>query len=102
MRFQCHPRKLRVLSLEYRLFRFCHSKNDETKHDKLDDIVLPDIPTTCCMSGCANCVWIEYANKLNEIFKDGGEKSLKIIEEKITDPNMKAFLKMELKLSNKT
>lgn len=102
MRFPSLPKRLPVANIKYCFFRSCHSKNDGCTNDNLDDIELPDVPTTCCMSGCANCVWIEYANKLNEIFKDGGEKSLKIIDEKITDPNMKAFLKMELKLSNKT
>lgn len=102
MRFPSHSRRLPVSQLKYCLSRSCHSNNGGITDDKLDDIKLPDVPTTCCMSGCANCVWIDYANKLNEIFKDGGEKSLKIIEEKITDPNMKAFLKMELKLASKT
>jgi hypothetical protein len=52
------------------------------------------------MSACPNCVWIEYANQLNELFRDGGEKSLKIIEEKVTDPNMKAFLITELRIAS--
>jgi len=34
------------------------------------------------------------------MFRDGGEKSLKIIEEKVTDPNMKAFLITELKIAS--
>ncbi|PSN36847.1 Oxidoreductase-like domain-containing protein 1 [Blattella germanica] len=64
---------------------------------------LPEEPTTCCMSGCANCVWIEYAEELSKIYEDGGEKAKEIILSKVTDPNTRAFLMMELKnLSDKT
>ncbi|KAG8231035.1 hypothetical protein J437_LFUL010813 [Ladona fulva] len=53
-------------------------------------------PTTCCMSGCANCVWIQYAEELSKRYRDGGEKAREAIM-KISDPNMKAFLLTELK-----
>ncbi|KAL1116019.1 hypothetical protein AAG570_005514 [Ranatra chinensis] len=69
---------------------------------KLDNsIELPEEPTDCCMSGCANCVWIDYAEELMELFKDGGEKYKKIITEKVKDPNMQAFLLTELKKMQK-
>ncbi|XP_044020986.1 putative uncharacterized protein DDB_G0272456 [Aphidius gifuensis] len=54
-------------------------------------------PTTCCMSGCTNCVWIEYADKLSEKLKNSNDDVQKIIMNKIQDPNMRAFLSMELK-----
>ena len=60
------------------------------------DIQLPDPPTTCCMSGCANCVWIEYAQELAVLYKDGGkaaEKVMKVIE----DPSIKIFISLELR-----
>jgi len=60
------------------------------------DGITPEIPTNCCMSGCANCVWIQYAEELAKFYEDGGEKARKAIEE-IDDPMMKAFLQMELK-----
>lgn len=59
---------------------------------------LPEEPTTCCMSGCANCVWIEYAEKIKNILVDSDKKQVaQIILDKVQDPNMKAFLSMELK-----
>lgn len=62
---------------------------------------IPEPPTTCCMSGCANCVWIEYAEKLTAYFKDGGDKARKHILDSVTDSNMRAFLMMELRTMNK-
>ena len=55
----------------------------------------PDPPTTCCMTGCANCVWIEHAEKLKEYYSDGGSKAREEIM-KIEDPNMRAFLLLEI------
>jgi hypothetical protein len=49
------------------------------------------------MSGCENCVWIQYAQELTEMYKDSGTTAQKIIFEKIKDPTMQVFLKMELK-----
>lgn len=62
----------------------------------------PEEPTTCCMSGCANCVWLDYAEKLSAYFKDGGERAIKEINEKVQDPNIKTFLLHELRMRNKT
>jgi hypothetical protein len=53
------------------------------------------------MSGCANCVWLEYAEKLSRYYRDGGEEAFKKIQEKVTDPNMKAFLLHELRMKQK-
>lgn len=69
--------------------------SDDKKWELPPDLLEP--PTNCCMSGCGNCVLIEYAEKLTKHFKDGGEKAQKIILEKIDDPNMKAFLLTELR-----
>ncbi|GAB1599307.1 oxidoreductase-like domain-containing protein 1 [Argonauta hians] len=56
----------------------------------------PDPPTDCCMSGCANCVWITYAEEMKKYYcSDGVEKALKEIEA-IEDVSLKAFLKVEL------
>ena len=57
----------------------------------------PEPPITCCMSGCANCVWIDYADELKAYYNDGGEKAMKAVEN-IEDPSLKAFIKLELSL----
>ncbi|CAM1318685.1 OXLD1 (predicted) [Pycnogonum litorale] len=56
----------------------------------------PTAPSTCCMSGCANCVWIKYSEELIEYYNDGGEKAREAIEQ-MEDENVKAFLKLTLK-----
>ena len=56
----------------------------------------PELPTMCCGSGCANCVWIEYAEQMAQYYKDGGQKAIDEISQ-IEDPMLKAFLMMEVK-----
>lgn len=57
---------------------------------------LPPEPTTCCMSGCANCVWIEYAEQLISQYGNCPNSVSKDILAKIDDPSLRAFLEMEL------
>lgn len=78
-------------------------KDSENECNKdVSEVVIPEAPTNCCMSGCANCVWIQYAEELASLFKDGGKTSRQIILQKFDDPNMKAFLLTELRaLENK-
>uniref|UniRef100_A0A1L8DBJ2 Oxidoreductase-like domain-containing protein n=1 Tax=Nyssomyia neivai TaxID=330878 RepID=A0A1L8DBJ2_9DIPT len=74
------------------LSRRCSTKNDSSQEFKL-----PDEPTNCCMSGCANCVWIEYSRELTRIYRDGGEKARKLIASRITDPTIRTFVEIELR-----
>ena len=53
------------------------------------------------MSGCANCVWIQYAIELTAMYNDGGDTGRELILQRMDDPNMKAFLSLELKLIKK-
>ncbi len=61
-----------------------------------EEVAIPDPPTTCCMSGCANCVWIDYAKELAAIYNDGGQAAEKVMKT-IDDPSLKIFLSLELK-----
>lgn len=80
-----------------------HSEKDDNKNsrpvftpneEKFDSL---EAPTTCCMSGCANCVWIQYAEKLSQTMLNSGPEIQKKIMENVQDPNMRAFLSMELR-----
>jgi hypothetical protein len=63
----------------------------------------PEEPTTCCMSGCAFCVWLQYVEEMSKFYTNGGEKARETILRKVTDPNVRAFLMTELKnLTNKS
>lgn len=60
---------------------------------------LPEEPATCCMSGCANCVWIEYAEQVkNQLVNCDNDEIRKMVLDKVQDSNMKAFLSIELKI----
>ena len=55
----------------------------------------PDVPVFCCGSGCANCVFIQYATEMAECFNDNGTSALKVVDA-LDDENLKAFLRVEI------
>lgn len=58
---------------------------------------IPPPPTNCCMSGCANCVWIEYAEMLTDKLRGSTDLAREIIMKEVQDTNMRAFLEMEIR-----
>ena len=69
------------------------NNQDEINYNEIPEAPNPD---TCCRSGCANCVYLDYATKLEEHFKDGGIKAQQEIDQLIDDPIIKQFIKMQL------
>ena len=54
------------------------------------------------MSGCANCVWLDYAEEMVRYYEALGKKMelselLNTLDNNVDDPMVKAFLTMELK-----
>lgn len=83
-----------------------HLKHKELKNGRKDQLGvkckhLPIPPTWCCERGCHNCVWISYAEEMSEYYQDAGLKVDKAIDEHVKDENLKAFIKMEIKLQQK-
>jgi len=82
-------------------------RNEEGSNDDNNDVVNkanlpPELPSTCCMSGCANCVWLDYAEETVKYYENLGmkmelEELLNTVDDNIQDPLVKAFIRMELK-----
>lgn len=72
------------------------SLSSSTPNEGDDGVELPSPPTDCCMSGCANCVWVSYTEELAQIYKDGGRAAERVLEA-IEDPSLKIFLSLELR-----
>ena len=52
--------------------------------------------------GCANCVWLDYAEETVKYYENLGmkmelEELLNTVDDNIQDPLVKAFIRMELK-----
>lgn len=50
------------------------------------------------MSGCANCVWIAYAEEVSSKLRGGSDAAREIIMNEVQDTNMRSFLEMELRM----
>ena len=83
-----------------RLKNFCLFENLKKDSEKVE----PELPANCCMSGCANCVWLDYAENLlkhyGKLDKNNLQKAISEIE-KLNDENLKNFLLMEIKFKLK-
>ncbi|XP_048507502.1 oxidoreductase-like domain-containing protein 1 [Athalia rosae] len=99
-----HPCLLETHKKVERMYNQICSNIEKTNDKKKDNKCVTEAdtdelvePTTCCMSGCANCVWIQYAEKLSKTMENSDEDIQKMILDKIEDPNMRAFLSLELR-----
>ncbi len=59
------------------------------------------------MSGCANCVWLDYAEEMTKYYENKGanlslDDIIQEVEANVDDPMVKAFIKLELKSRFKT
>ena len=95
--------KTRLISIHRQLCSDDQHVNNSTKECKpqpLNTNLKPPQPPPeglCCGSGCANCVWFVYAEELMEYYQDGGTAAMKSLDQ-VPDPNIREFLKMELKM----
>lgn len=90
-----HSLRIRITSLSS-----SYSTSKETVDTSVNDeseLKLPEAPVSCCMSGCSNCVWIDYAEEMGKLYRDGGDRAREMINKEVTDPSLKAFLLSELK-----
>ncbi|KAK6624070.1 hypothetical protein RUM43_004612 [Polyplax serrata] len=67
--------------------------------EMVNGVQLPPEPSHCCKSGCANCVWIKYAQEVAQLFDNGDMIAKKKIMEKVEDPQLRAFLFTQLGLN---
>ncbi|XP_031563345.1 oxidoreductase-like domain-containing protein 1 [Actinia tenebrosa] len=51
----------------------------------------------CCMSGCQNCVWLQYMDEMIKYYKGNKDEAKKALDD-IPDESIKAFIRIELGL----
>lgn len=74
-------------------------KDSKEENKTLDVKKKPELRGTCCMSGCANCVWIQYAEDMVKYYSRAGngiEEVFKAIDQEVDDDNLKAYLNFEI------
>ncbi|VDN90902.1 unnamed protein product [Brugia pahangi] len=58
----------------------------------------PPDPGACCASGCANCVWIEYATELMRYCRDRPlHEAMSEIDRVVPDIGVREFVKAEVR-----
>ncbi|XP_045448847.1 oxidoreductase-like domain-containing protein 1 [Melitaea cinxia] len=102
--------KLRLLPLRPQRLRYfqktfyCDNPNaaEEEKEKEIEKIKqnasIDEPPTACCRSGCANCVFIVWAEALTSKLEHAGPEIIDKILKTVDDPSMRAFLEMELRM----
>ncbi|XP_050346441.1 uncharacterized protein LOC126770876 [Nymphalis io] len=102
--------KLRLLSVKPQVLGYyqkslcCNKINaaDEEKEKEIERIrksaSIDEPPTACCRSGCANCVFIVWAEELATKFENAGPEITDKIMKQVDDPSMRAYLELELRM----
>ncbi|CAG9534215.1 unnamed protein product [Cercopithifilaria johnstoni] len=63
----------------------------------------PPDPATCCGSGCANCVWIEYVTELMRYHSDRpSHEILSEIDRAVSNIGLREFVKAEIRTRAKS
>ncbi|CAF0784902.1 unnamed protein product [Rotaria sordida] len=66
-----------------------------SSYDPKDNDLIP--PTTCCMSNCANCVWIAFAEEVAQRYPDGPIEVIDdVLKRYIDDKSFREFLEFEI------
>ena len=81
---------------------FCTDSNDSSQSSKVNVTSVKPPTDLCCMAGCVNCVWFEYADLLILEYTKKGltldiQDLLKEIDEDVDDPIIRAYIKLEIK-----
>lgn len=83
--------------------QFCTDSSGLGQSSKARFITSLIPPTSlCCEEGCVNCVWIEYADSLMQEYAKKNlsldiEDILKKVDKEVDDPNIRAYIKLEIK-----
>ncbi|XP_063618408.1 oxidoreductase-like domain-containing protein 1 [Cydia splendana] len=84
--------------------KYCTTKTEaEIEKEKeleriANDASIDEPPTSCCQSGCANCVFIVWAETLSKKMNNAGPEIAEKIMKSVQDPSLRAYLEMELRL----
>ena len=83
--------------------QFCTDSSGLGQNSKARMITSLIPPTNlCCEEGCVNCVWIEYVDSLMKEYAKKNlsldiEDILKEVDKEVDDPNIRAYIKLEIK-----
>ncbi|XP_049869245.1 oxidoreductase-like domain-containing protein 1 [Pectinophora gossypiella] len=100
LRFLLRPWLRKQYKQQVRLVTTDSKVTEDEKEKELEriakDASIDEPPTSCCQSGCSNCVFIVWAEALSAKLQQSPEIAEKVLS-MVEDPSMKAYLEMELR-----